>query len=177
MTDTPDTSAEAVERLAARVDGAECKAGCGSMAVCMCAYAADCVDTLRALAAERDALRAERDAIQAAARDCFDAQTEIDETWDAIGTRGNRAAVSLSEQVSSLCRELDDGSFYKEADIDRLMGERDALRARAEAAEIERDRLRDSVETALQSYEVSGNRTVLLERLNAALTVPAPRHR
>ena len=73
MSDTPDTSPEAVERLAARVDGAECKAGCGSMAFCMCAYAADCVDTLRALAAENAALRAELEGLRARLADLTDA--------------------------------------------------------------------------------------------------------
>ena len=92
------TDPEAVERLAERLDGAECKAGCGSMTVCMCAYAADCVETMLALSAENAALRAEV------------------------------------------------------------------------------ERLRDSVEAALQRYEVSGNRTVLLDSLNAALTSPSPRH-
>lgn len=52
-------------------------------------------------------LRAELDAVRSEARACFDAQSEIDATWDAIGTRGNPNALSLSEQVASLMRELD----------------------------------------------------------------------
>ena len=59
MTDKDLTAPEAVERLAQRLDGAQCASGCGTMAFCVCAYAADCVDTLRALSAERDALKAE----------------------------------------------------------------------------------------------------------------------
>ena len=59
MTETPDTSPEAVERLAELLDGAECKAGCGSMTVCMCAHTADCVEAMLALSAENAALRAE----------------------------------------------------------------------------------------------------------------------
>jgi len=51
------TSQEQVERLAKRLDGAQCTSGCGTMKFCICAYAADCVDTLRALSAERDALK------------------------------------------------------------------------------------------------------------------------
>ena len=63
MTDTPKDliAPESVERLAQRLDGAHCASGCGTMAFCMCAYAADCVDTLRALSAERDALIEARD--------------------------------------------------------------------------------------------------------------------
>ena len=64
------------------------------------AQAQEALDKLRAVEAERDALRIE-------ARRCFDAQHEIDDTWDAIGTRGNPQALTLAEQVSSIIRELD----------------------------------------------------------------------
>lgn len=165
-----DTSAEAAERMCvacgtrvpASHDRAQPGPGCPSPDACTFDLTPhEAWQHWRAVAHQRavenTALRAERDAIQAAARDCFNAQTEIDETWDAIGTRGNRAAVSLSEQVASLCRELDDGSFYKEADIDALMSERDALRAIAiegvrmlleqeRVATAERDALRADVE-------------------------------
>ena len=57
MTDHPLTP-EAVERLADRLDGAQCTSGCGTMKFCMCAYAADSVDTLRALSAALEEWRA-----------------------------------------------------------------------------------------------------------------------
>ena len=53
------TSQEQVERLAKRLDGAQCTSGCGTMKFCICAYAADCVDTLRALSAALEGERAE----------------------------------------------------------------------------------------------------------------------
>ena len=48
-------SPEAVARLAERLDDAQCTSGCGTMKFCICAYAANSVDTLRALSAALEA--------------------------------------------------------------------------------------------------------------------------
>ena len=54
-------------------------------------------DRIEALSAALEAERAERNALT----------TEIDLVWDAIGSRGNRSALSPFEQVTSLMNELD----------------------------------------------------------------------
>ena len=59
------------------------------------------------LVVDRDHWKAIAEKTAAEAQKCFEAQREIDETWDAIGTRGNPNALSLSEQVASIIRELD----------------------------------------------------------------------
>lgn len=74
--------------------------------------------TLHALMAERDGWRSEHERVCQEAASCFGAANEIDAAWEAIGTRGNRGALALDEQVSSLLRELDAAE-----------DERDALRA------------------------------------------------
>ena len=68
MTDKDLTAPEAVERLAERLDDAQCTSGCGTMKFCMCAYAADSVDTLRALSAALEAERARAEAAEARER-------------------------------------------------------------------------------------------------------------
>jgi hypothetical protein len=55
--------------------------------------------------AERDKWRAQAEATAREAQACFDAQSEIDEAWDQIGTRGNKAHLSLPEQLAVLFRD------------------------------------------------------------------------
>lgn len=59
-----DISPEAIETLAGRFEGAECEYGCGTMKFCICAYAGDCVDTLRALSAALAEARAENEMLR-----------------------------------------------------------------------------------------------------------------
>ena len=81
----------------------------------------------------------------------------------SVGVTGKaQACGALAAENAALCAEV------------RHWHDMASQRAReAYDAEAERDRLREAVETALQGYEVSGNRTVLLDRLNAALTAPS----
>ena len=96
---------------------------------------------------ERDEWKSQADAVAGEAQKCFAAQNEIDEAWDAFGTRGNPKTLSLSEQVSSIQRELDE-----------------AL-ARAEKAERERDAaLAGAVEVRALEFSVDPRDGVLTSR-------------
>lgn len=86
-------------------------------------------DLLAAAEAERDGWRKEHERVCQEAADCFGNADEIDAAWDAIGTRGNKATLSLDEQVSSLLREL-------------------------EAAEAERDALREALAVAADQLKL-----------------------
>ncbi len=60
----------------------------------------------------------------------------IDEAWEAFGTAGNRGALTLAEQISSLDRELDsvDASATKaESGLAAVTAERDAALAQVAA--------------------------------------------
>lgn len=61
------------------------------------------------------------------------------EPLDHDGWAAADAITALRADVERLTQELSEGSFYKESDID-------ALQARAETAEAERDRLRAALE-------------------------------
>ena len=116
MTNTPDTSPGAVERLAYRVDDAQCISGCGTMKFCMCAYAADCVDTLRALSAERD----------------------------RISSALERTVLACGEQARAR------GEAEGKLAAFEMAGVVDGWKARAEAAEAERDALKAELAEAVE---------------------------
>lgn len=96
---------------------------------------------------ERDEARSDRnghaDHVLRMASECADglaALEHIDECWEACGQPGNRSKLSLSEQISSIARELDSASDQievleaelAESRLGSLMARRD--RDRAEAA-------------------------------------------
>jgi hypothetical protein len=97
---------------------------------------ADAITALRARLKEaerdRDGWEAQAQATAREARACFYAQSEIDEAWDQIGTRGNRAHLSLPEQLAVLLRDHD----AAEARADRA--EAAVERRAAEAARLRR---------------------------------------
>jgi hypothetical protein len=84
---------------------------------------------IEALEGERDGWKAQAEATASAARACFDAQSEIEEAWDQIGTRGNKGHLSLPEQLAVLFREEETALAASEAKVARLTAERDEARA------------------------------------------------
>ena len=133
MTDTPDTSAEAVERLALAIDLAAIDSlPRAAQELCL---AGAC---LRAIAAENAALRAERERLALA----------ICGGEDAPGYANSRTVEELEAVARKARREHGE-------DVDRLLrdqAENAALRARAEAAEAEEaevERLREAVDALL----------------------------
>lgn len=67
-------------------------------------------DTIERLERERDEANANARMYEATAAEAargLECLSDIDDAWDAIGTRGNRKALTLAEQISSLDRELD----------------------------------------------------------------------
>lgn len=68
-------------------------------------------DVIQRLERERDEANANARMYEATAKEAargLECLSDIDDAWDAIGTRGNRKALTLAEQISSLARELDD---------------------------------------------------------------------
>ena len=126
MTNTPDTSPEAAERLASQYEGTECKHGCGTMKFCVCAYAAGYAAALgKSLEAERD--RADELGITA---------VEFSEMAAELVEEMSKRPNTSWGQVKAAIRALGD------------VGDRQAYNrttARAEAAEAERDALKEQV--------------------------------
>lgn len=93
--------------------------------------------------------------VAAEARDGLAALEEIDACWDAYGTAGNRKNLSLSEQVASTLRELEDALHdYGNADSEAKSAEADNEDLNAALAEARRqiaerdeanERLRDKL--------------------------------
>lgn len=86
---------------------------------------------------EAEAFAMARDKLHA--YEAFEAQAVDLHRALAAPARDSTTIVRLTAERDALKAELASGSFYKEADIDRLMNERDALRAEVE-------RLRGGVE-------------------------------
>jgi hypothetical protein len=83
------------------------------------------------LTRERDGWRAQHDRLLAESAKCFDAQSEIDQAWDAIGTAGNKQILTLPEQISALCRDYDARAEAAEDKVARLLDANWRLRSYA----------------------------------------------
>ena len=73
------------------------------------------------LTRDRDGWRAQHDRLLAESAKCFDAQSEIDQAWDAIGTAGNKQILTLPEQISALCRDYDARAEAAEAKLKKAV--------------------------------------------------------
>lgn len=109
---------------------------------------ASAADAIALLERERDDALATSGMYEATAKEdakSLKCLSDIDDAWDAFGTRGNRKTLTLAEQISSLGRELDEaleaGAFHEhnwrqERDLKlRLVAELTTLRARVERLE------------------------------------------
>lgn len=99
---------------------------------CCCAEMEDAADTIERLERERDAATANARMYEATSKEAargLECLSDIDDAWDAIGTRGNRKALTLAEQISSLTRELNDSEVEAAALRSRVARLEEALRA------------------------------------------------
>ena len=108
---------------------------------------ADATERATKAEAERDEAIKDRDAqaahvlkVAAEARDGFAALEEIDACWDAYGTASNRMNLTLSEQIASTLRELEDMSENygnAEGELKMAQAEIEELRTAARSAQKE----------------------------------------
>jgi hypothetical protein len=104
------------------------------------------IDNLLAAAKETGDLRFNDAAhcIGSLRRELADANSEIDQAWDAFGSRGGRAHLTLPERITTLMREVDESDeARRELDearrtietIERLIPNRHDYRSLADAVE------------------------------------------
>lgn len=117
-------------------------------------------DAIERLERERDEAHASARMYEATAKEAargLECLSDIDEAWDAFGTHGNRKALTLAEQISSVVRELDEAqnaaafhehNWQQERDLKlSLVAELSTLRARVARLEEALERIASRTQT------------------------------